>query len=61
MWFFITARLRQWIIFAVAVPLLTSLIHVIRERLEARSGITKVTKALGTIENFGTRRRRPRR
>ena len=58
MWVFITARLRQWIIFAVAVPLVTLLIHVIRERLEARSGPTKVTKVLGAVEGFGQRRSR---
>lgn len=58
MWVFISARLRQWIIFAVAVPLITTLIHVIRERLETRSGITKVSRALGVIENVGRRRSR---
>lgn len=58
MWLFITARLRQWIIFAVAVPLATTVVHVIRQRLEARSGATKLTRALGTVEGFGQRSRR---
>lgn len=60
MWLFITARLRQWIIFAVAVPLATMLVHLVRQRLEARSGPTRLTRALGTVEGFGQRSRRDR-
>lgn len=58
MWIFITARLRQWLILAVLVPLVTTIIHVIRQRLEARSGPTRVTKVLGAVESIGQRRRR---
>jgi hypothetical protein len=58
MWLFITARLRQWVIFAVAVPLATTIIHLVRERLESRSGESKLTRALGTVEGFGQRSRR---
>ena len=58
MWLFITARLRQWIIFAIAVPIATAVIHLIRTRLEARSGPTRVTKVLGAVEGVGQRRRR---
>ncbi len=58
MWLFITARLRQWVIFAVAVPLATTLVHLVRERIEAKSGPTRLTKALGTVEGFGQRNRR---
>jgi hypothetical protein len=60
MWLFLTSRLRQWAIFAVVVPLATTLVHVIRTRLEARSGPTRLTKALGTIEGLGQSRRRRR-
>jgi hypothetical protein len=35
-------------------------VHVIRTRLEARSGPTRLTKALGTIEGLGQSRRRRR-
>lgn len=58
MWVFITARLRQWVIVALVLPLVTSIVHLVRGRLEARSGPTKLTKALGAVEGFGQRRRR---
>lgn len=58
MWVFISSRLRQWVIVALVLPLVTSVVHFIRGRLEARSGPTKLTKALGTVEGFGERRRR---
>jgi len=60
-WLFISARLRQWAIFAIVVPVATTLVHVVRTRLEARSGSTRLTKALGTVEGFGQRRRRDRK
>lgn len=58
MWLFITARLRQWIIFAVAVPIATTIVHLIRQRMEAKSGPTRLTKVLGSAEGFGQSRRR---
>lgn len=61
MWLFITARLRQWIIFAVAVPVATMIVHLIRQRIEATSGATKLTRALGTVEGIGQRARRDKR
>ncbi|MFL6025740.1 MAG: hypothetical protein ACJ72G_04175 [Friedmanniella sp.] len=61
MWLFISARLRQWAIFAIVVPVATTLVHVVRTRLEARSGQTRVTKALAMVEGFGQRRRRDRK
>jgi hypothetical protein len=61
MWAFISARLRRWILFAIIVPAGTTLIHVVRTRLEERSGPTKVTKVLSGIENFGYRRKAGRR
>jgi len=57
MWLFLTSRLRQWAIFAIVVPLVTTLVHAIRVRLEARSGPTRLTKVLRTIEGFGRRGR----
>ena len=61
MWPFLTSRLRQWAIFAIVVPLVTTLVHAIRVRLEARSGPTRLTKVLRTIEGFGHGRGRGRR
>ncbi len=58
MWVFLTARLRQWVILAVLVPLVTTLVHLLRTRLEARSGPTRLTKALGTVESLGARKGR---
>jgi hypothetical protein len=58
MWVFITARLRQWLFFAVAIPLLTMIVHVIRQAIEKRSGQTRLTRILAQAENLGRRRRR---
>ncbi len=60
MWMFITRRLRQWILFAIAVPLLTVLVHLLREALERRSGETTLTRALRRVEGLGQRTRRSR-
>jgi hypothetical protein len=61
MWVFISARLRSWVIFAIAVPVATAAVHMVRERLEAKSGRTPLVRALSKIENFGMRRVRGRR
>ena len=61
MWMFITARLRSWLIFAIVVPIATTAVHMIRERLEARSGRTPLVTALNKIENIGMRKVRGRR
>ena len=58
MWLFITARLRQWLFFAVAIPLLTTVVHIIRQALEKRSGSTRLTRILAQAENLGRRKRR---
>ena len=61
MWMFISARLRSWLIFAIVVPVATMAIHMLRERLEARSGRTPLVTALTKIENLGMRQVRGRR
>jgi len=61
MWLFLTARIRQWVIFAIAVPLATTVVHLLRKKLEARSGPTRLTRALTTVENLGRSRSRRRR
>jgi len=58
MWMFITARLRSWLIFAILLPIVTTAVHMVRERLEARSGRTRLVSALAMIENIGKRKAR---
>ena len=58
MWVFLTARFRRWLILAVAVPLATTAVHLIRVALEKRSGATRLTRVLGRVEDLGQRRRR---
>ncbi len=59
---FFTSRLRQWLLFAVAVPMLLILVRLVRQTLERRSGDTRLTGALRRVEELGQRRRnRPRR
>lgn len=57
MWLFFTSRLRQWLLFAVAVPLLLLVVRLIRQALERRSGQTRLTGALRRVEEVGRRRR----
>jgi hypothetical protein len=61
MWMFITARLRSWLIFAIVLPIATTAIHLLRQRLEARSGRTPLVTVLTKIENLGRRKVRGRR
>ncbi|SER06311.1 hypothetical protein [Microlunatus flavus] len=61
MWVFFTARLRQWLILAVAVPLATVLVRTIRRSIEKRTGQTRLTRGLGQVENLGRRARRKER
>ena len=58
MWLFLTNRLRQWVILAVLVPVVTTLVHVLRTRLEARRGPTRFTRLLGQVENLGQKQSR---
>lgn len=58
MWVFITARIRQWLFFAIALPVLTLLVHVLRQAIERRSGQTRLTKVLAQIEDLGRRGKR---
>jgi hypothetical protein len=60
MWVFISARLRQWLFFAVAIPLLTLLVHAVRQVIEKRSGESRLTRVLGRIEDLGRRKKRGR-
>lgn len=55
MWVFLTARLRQWVLLAVLLPLVTRLVRALRRGMEARSGPTRLTRALATVEKLGGR------
>lgn len=57
MWMFITNRFRQWLLLAVAVPLALWILSLIRRRLEARSGSTRLTRAMARGESLGRRAR----
>jgi len=56
MWIFITSRLRSWLIFAILMPAATMAVHMLRERLEAKSGRTPLVTILTKIENIGMRK-----
>ena len=58
MWIFITARIRQWLLLAVIVPLAATLVHLIRSAIEKRTGSTKLTRALSSVEELGRRKSR---
>lgn len=46
MWAFLSARLRMWLIVAVAAPLLGWLLGKVGDLIEARSGPNALTKVL---------------
>ncbi|HEY5822327.1 MAG TPA: hypothetical protein VIT20_10150 [Propionibacteriaceae bacterium] len=58
---FFTRRIRQWLILAIAVPLITLVVRTVRKRIEAKSGPNKVTEVLGKVEEFGDRKKRSAR
>lgn len=55
MWVFLTARLRQWLLMAVVLPLVLRLVGMLRRSLEQRSGRSRLTRALGRVESLGRR------
>lgn len=56
MWVFLTARFRQWLLMAVVLPVVLKIVGMVRRSLEARSGRTRLTRALGKVETLGRRR-----
>ena len=62
MWILISARLRRWLLAAVALSLITTAVRTLRTRLEARSGSTGLSRSLRRVENVTGRmgRRRSR-
>lgn len=55
MWMFLTARLRQWVIFALVFPVLLRILRTIRQSIEKRSGRSRLTRALAKVEELGRR------
>jgi hypothetical protein len=58
MWVFFTARLRQWLFLAVVLPLISVVVHALRQAIIKRTGETRLTRILGQVESLGRRRRR---
>jgi hypothetical protein len=58
MWAFFSARLRMWLILAVAAPLLGWLLGRIGDLIEARRGPNTVSRVLKTGREFLRRRSR---
>ena len=57
MWLFFTRRLRVWLILTVLVPLATGLLRRVGRWLEARSGPSRVSRALLGAGDLGDRAR----
>ena len=56
MMFLISSRFRRWLIFALAVPIGSWLLAKAADRIRARKGESKVTKALSAPQNWRQRR-----
>jgi len=52
MWLFLTARLRRWLLMAIAVPALLGLVRFLRVRLEQRTGPNTRTRTLARLEHL---------
>jgi hypothetical protein len=55
MWLFFTRRLRAWLMLTVVLPLATGLLRRVGRALEARSGPTRVSRALLGAGDLGNR------
>lgn len=55
MWVLLSAQLRRWLIAAVAIPALMFLVRTVRNRIESRSGTTRLSRALRHVENVGNK------
>jgi hypothetical protein len=59
MWALLSTRLRTWLLFAVALPVIGALARAAARRLERRGGPTRVSRALHTAGDLTARK--PRR
>lgn len=57
----LSSRVRTWLLLAVAVPVAGALARAIARRLEARSGPTRVSRALFSAGDLASRRRSGKR
>jgi hypothetical protein len=55
LWLFVTRRLRTWLLFALVVPVATTAVHMLRQAIEKRKGVTRLTRALTMVEDLGRR------
>lgn len=55
MWLLLSARLRRWVVAVIALPAALFAVRALRQRLEARSGPTMLSKALVALESIGAR------
>lgn len=53
---FLSKRLRLWLLLALGVPLLAWLLGAIGDRIEARTGPTRTTRALRKTKGWLSRR-----
>jgi hypothetical protein len=58
MWVFLSARLRRWLLFAIAVPVAHGLVHWIAERMARRDPHGKPARSLGAADRTLMRLRR---
>lgn len=55
MWVFLTARLRQWVLLSVVLPVLGAVARAIGERIERRRGSTRLSRGLQKVGSLGRR------
>ncbi len=58
MWMFFTRRLRMWLFFALGAPVLSWLLGKVGDRLAARNGPTRASRALQKSRRWLRRRSR---
>ena len=57
MWLFLTRRLRMWLILSVLVPLTSGVLRRVGQRMERRSGPSRISRALLQAGELGDRAR----
>ena len=57
MWVLFSSRLRMWLIFTIAVPLVAAVSRRLARRIEAKHGPTRLSRGLNTAGELGRRNR----
>ena len=64
MWLFLSSRIRTWLLFSIAVPVLAKAVHSATERARASNPSSRTTSALSaadaTLRRLSRRRTRRR-